>query len=98
MNGARLRRRLDRLAGSGPRGAIAPFIDPDYLEAMARLAGVSPIEVLSEARRIDALCQAARAWTAEARLQLVAADGAVSVESLRAEVVDLQQTLSGAAT
>ena len=90
MSGTRLRRRLDRLAGSGG-------IHPDYLEAAARRAGVSPTEVIAEARRIHALCQAAGAWTEEACLAVVAADSGVSVESLRAELADLRRTLPGAA-
>ena len=98
MSGVRLRRRLDRLAGPVVSEEIAPFTDPYYLEAVARWAEVSPIEVTTEARRIDALCQAARAQTQEARLEVVAAGGAVSVESLRAAIADLQQTLSREAT
>lgn len=98
MSGTRLRRRLDRITGSGLFGGITLLYDSDYLEVVARRAGVSTKEVVTEALRIDELCRMAGAWTVEARLRVVAADGGVSTESLRAELADPPRTLCRTAT
>lgn len=97
MSGARLRRRLDRIAGPVRSGVIVPLTGPDSVDELARRAGVSPAEVVAEARRIDALCRAAGAWTTETCLAVVAADGAVPVEMLRAGITDLQRARGDAA-
>lgn len=95
MSGARLRRRMDRLAGPVRSGVIVPLTGPGSLDELARWAGVSPEEVIAEAWRIDALCRAAGAWTTEACLAVVAADGAISVEMLQAEMADLPGAREG---
>ncbi len=94
MSSGRLRRRLDRVARTVLPESIAPFHDPDHLEAVARRAGLTPDEVVAEARRIDALCRGAGAFTQDARLSIVAADGMVPVEALRAGMADLEGALA----
>ncbi len=92
MRGARLRRRLDRVGAT-----VVPAIDPGHLEATARWAGVSPVELLAEARRIEALCRAEGAWNTAARLAVVAADDGVPADVLRAGLADLKRFRLGTA-
>jgi len=91
ISSGRLRRRLDRVAVTVQPRTSALLTGPDDLDALARWAGTSPIEVVAEARRIDTLCRAAGAWTTEARLAVVAADGAIPVDALRAATAELQR-------
>lgn len=97
MSAAHLRRRLDRVARTMLPRAASLLTSPNDLDELARWAGTSPIEVVADARRIDALCRGAGAWTTEARLAVVAADGAVPVDALRAGMANLQQILKGEA-